>query len=587
MFAEAPVRFSLSFARAHQHLVDVEASYPAPGDTLALVMPSWSPGSYMIREYARHVEGVTAHDEHQRPLAIDKTRKDTFVVQSNNSRCVTVRYAVYGREMTVRTNFICDEFALLQTTATLLGCAAYAEQPHAVHVALPAHWGSVHCGLKSQPSETTFVAQNFDELLDSPLLAGNPRRTAFEVDGVPHALITIGGDETYDNADAAADARRIVRQNVKMWGQIPYPQYWFLNVLLGGGGGLEHRHSSVLMGPGHARASAQGRADFAGLVAHEHFHAWNIKRLRPRALGPFDYSQENYTHSLWVAEGLTAYYDDLQACRAGLVEPSAYLTRLATSIEQLDNTPGRNEVSLSRASFDAWIKLYRADENTANTSVSYYLKGSLLGFVLDAKIRQCTGDTRSLDDAMRLAYTRYSGATGFTDAEFRRTVTEVAGGDATFAAWLDVAVDTPANLDYTPALSHYGLSLQWQPVGDGRPKHRDSANVLGAHLESATGNAIVAQVRRDSGAYRAGLNVGDEVIAIGDRRVSAEQLIERLMQAAEAGRRDASLLVCRFGRLRRIPVTLSAPGPRKATLSLAAVQTDPQQRARAAWLSPH
>ena len=580
------VSYAVSFPQAAQHLVCVEATFAggtASDGTLDLFLPAWSPGSYMVRDYARHLEAVTAYNERGRALPLHKTRKDVFSIAATPGERVHVRYRVYGREMSVRTNMIDDELALLQGTATFLGCRALAAAPHEVRLTLPTRYRRALCGLpQSSDAPPIFLASSYDELVDSPILCGTPRVHRFVVANVPHELCTVGADDLFDDEKAGALAERVVAQNVALWRQIPYAQYQFYNVALGGQGGLEHRHSSVVMASPDALSSAQGRGNFAGLLAHEHFHAWNIKRLRPRALGPFDYSQENYTPSLWVAEGLTAYYDDLQACRAQATTQAEYLSRLAKSIEALEQTPGRTLAPLTQSSFDAWIKLYKRDENTDNTTVSYYLKGSLVGFVLDAELRRRSAHARSLDDVMRAAYDEYSGAHGFAEDEFRHVVARTVPGD--WKAFFAHAVDGVGELDFADALALYGLRLE-RALADGAPCHRDAAGHLGVTLDANASNAVIASVARATPASDAGLNVDDEIVAVNERRATCKDLFERL---APLSLRDAParLLVSRFGRLRSFEVKLRPATARKVVLSTDPDASGEQVRARTAWLQP-
>jgi predicted metalloprotease with PDZ domain len=315
--------------------------------------------------------------------------------------------------------------------------------------------------------------------------------------------------------------------------------------------------------------------DWLGLASHEFFHVWNVKRSRPVALGPFDYENEVYTRTLWVAEGVTAYYTDLMPCRAGVTTPEEFLKELSKMVSQVQKAPGRALCSLEQASFDAWIKLYRPDENLANTSISYYDKGGLVAWLLDVQIRERTGGKRSLDDLMRHLFTRYSGETGFTDEDVQGAAEEIAGAslDDFFRRHVRETVDP----DYGPALRHLGL--RFRPPGPGaRPEPW-----LGVVAKAEEGRLLVKTVRRDGPAREAGLSPGDEILALGGYRASADTLAARLKQYTVGDRIE--ILVARREAVRAIPLTLGAdPGDPWQ------LETDPEApveatRRRESWLT--
>lgn len=544
------IEYTLRFDSAAQHYVDIEMRLVGLASTkagaLVLSLPVWTPGSYMVREYARHIDAVHAFDAAGAPLALDKTRKNQWRVTPPTSSDVTVRYRVYGREMTVRTNWIEAEFALINGAPTFLSLPDMAHVPHKVRFVLPQAWKQVVCALQPQ-AEHAYVASHFDELVDTPWLLGNPHTQTVHVCGKEHVLASIGGGQAFDYERALADTARIIAEHHALWGQLPYDRYVFINLLTEGRGGLEHKDSSVLMASPHASGNRTDYVDWLGLVSHEFFHVWNIKRLRPAALGPFDYDNEAPTPSLWIAEGLTAYYDDLQVHRARLSTRAEYLTRLSRAIESVQQAPGRRVQTLAQSSYDAWIKFYRRDENSDNTSVSYYLKGSIVGFLLDAQLRRCTDDKANLDTLMRLAYSRFSGAAGYSEAQFRLCASEVAQND--LAAFFSRCVDSCEELDFAPALDWYGL--QFGPQQKASNPQAPPAAWIGVSTRNEGGRIFVSQVLRDTPAYRAGLNVDDEMLFWDDFRVTAPKWSERLRQSAPnkptkavISRRERQMTLC-------------------------------------------
>jgi predicted metalloprotease with PDZ domain len=594
-----PISYTLRFPAPQTHYVEVEARIPTGGrPALELMMPVWTPGSYVVREFSRNVEALAAAGSPGEALPIRKSAKNRWRIETGGRPWITVRYRVYGHEMSVRTNFIDASFALLNGAATFLTPVGELGRPHEVEVVPPAAWKSVITPLPglSGGSGHTFRAPDFDTLVDSPIYAGNPEVHEFEVAGKKHLLVDEGGEGVWNGARAAADLERLVREEIAFWGFAPYPRYIFYNLLTEEGGGLEHKDSTVLMSSRYRARTREGRIDWLGLAGHEMFHAWNVKRLRPVELGPFDYEHEVYTESLWVAEGLTSYYDDLLIARAGLMRRDDYLKRLSKQIDALEAGPGRLVQPLATASYDAWIKYYRRDENFANTGVSYYTKGAIVGFLLDAEIRRATHGKKSLDDAMRLAYQRFSGEHGYTPEALRKTFEEVAGTD--LGPFLSQAVETAQELDYRPALDWFGLRFtdykdekDEKEAGGGNggadkegaeAAPKEPAADVGVETEVEKGRLIVTVVRRGGPGYQAGINAGDEILALGDYRVTPEAWKERL-KGYRPGEKD-TLLVSRRDRLTRLPITFGEKPARKWKLEVNPKATPEQKAHLADWL---
>ncbi|MFL6258741.1 MAG: M61 family metallopeptidase [Thermoanaerobaculia bacterium] len=578
-----PISYTLRFPAPQTHYVEVEARVPTDGrPAVELMMAVWTPGSYLVREYARTVEEVSAATETGKPLPIEKSSKNRWRIETRQTPRIVVRYRVYSREMSVRNNFVDSDFALINGAATFLTLADGNRRPHEVRVELPSAWKVTASPLPPLPGggEHAYLAEDFDTLVDSPLYAGNARTYPFEAAGKSHLLVNEGEGGVWDGPRSAADAQKIVRTAIDFWGGAPYPRYVIFNLLTDNGGGLEHKNACTLMSTRWRTRTREGYLEWLGLVSHEFFHAWNGKRLRPVELGPFDYEREVYTRSLWVAEGFTSYYGGLLVRRAGFSTTKEYLQGLGKSIEALQTTPGRKVQPLEESSFDAWIKAYRPNENSGSSTVSYYTKGEIVAFLLDARIRHATGGRRSLDDAMRLAFQRYSGERGYRPEELRQTFEEVAGtglGD-----WLHKAVDTTEDLDYAEALDWYGLRFpKDEEKKDGEPKELP-AGWLGMDVSARDGRVTVTAVKRGTPAYDAGVNVGDEILAVDDYRVPPEGLEGRL-KVYRPGEK-ATLLVARRERLARLPVTFGEK-PKERWKLEARPDATPEQKAHlAAWL---
>ena len=581
-----PISYTLRLSAPQTHYVEVEALVPTDGlPEVELMMAVWTPGSYLVREYARNVEAVSAETEQGEPLLVEKTVKNRWRIATRKAPRIAVRYRVYSREMSVRTNWIDSDFAVINGAPTFLTRAGAEKRPHDVRVILPEAWKAVESPLPRIADG--FRAADFDTLVDSPLYAGNGKVYTFEAGGRPHVLLNEGEGGVWDGPRSAADAEKIAQAQIAFWGEAPYPRYVFFNLLTEAGGGLEHKDSSTLMSSRWRARTREGYLEWLSLVSHELFHAWNGKRLRPAELGPFDYENEVYTRNLWVVEGLTSYYGDLLVHRAGFSTRKQFLKSLSKSIETLETTPGRLVQPMDEASFDAWIKFYRRDENTPNSAVSYYTKGEVVAFLLDARIRRATGGKRSLDDALRLAYRRYSGERGYKTEEFRKVLEEVAG--TSLGDWLTRAVESTENLDYQEALDWYGLRFtssepeKKESEKEGGDPQELPAGWLGAEVQIQDGRLLVTQVKRDTPAYQAGVNVEDEILAIDDYRVPPDG-IENRFKAYRPGEK-ATLLVARRERLTRLPVTFGEKPKPRWKLEARPDATEEQKAHLAAWLA--
>jgi predicted metalloprotease with PDZ domain len=568
------ILYIIRFPKPSTHYIEVEAEYPTHAQSqIDLTMAVWTPGSYLVREYSRNVENVTARTAAGKAVTVSKTQKNHWRVTTGGAASVIVSYRVYCREMGVRSNWVEDAFAMLNGAPTFITLADLARRPHDVRLELPAAWKTSMTGMPPVNDATPhhYRAPDFDTLVDSPIVAGNPAVFDFEVDGKKHYLVNTPATESFDGRRAAADIRKIVEQDRKFWGALPYDKYLYLNMITESGGGLEHKNSQLIMNNRWATRTRKGYLSFLSLVSHEYFHAWNVKRLRPVELGPFDYEHEVYTKNLWISEGLTDYYGDVQLRRTGVSTEEEFLDVLSDAIEQLQTTPGRLVQPVEQASFDAWIKAYRPDENSPNVSISYYTKGEILGLVLDAKIRRATNGQKSLDDVMRLAFQRFSGEKGFTPQDFRNVTREIAGAD--FGDWFVKALETTEEVDYKEVLDWYGLRF--------KPAENTGKATLGVTTRVDGGRLVVSQVRRGSTGIDAGLNVDDEIIAIDEVRVRADQMATRLEQYQPGD--TVTLLVARREQLMRIPVKLDADPGKAWRLEVRPDATADQNARRAAW----
>ena len=398
----------VSLADAHAHLVEVETTIvsdealPSP---LVLYMPVWTPGSYLVREYARHVEGMRSPTH-----AVRKVRKNAWAVAHEGATEVTVRYRLYCNDLTVRTNHVDATHMYLNGACTFLAVEGRADVPTEVSFGSPAGW-RVATALPRAATEGAYLAKDLDTLVDSPIEIGLFRAASVTCAGVVHDFAIWPPEAITDgNVHRLLEGTKtIVEAEANLvGGALPHHGYTFiLHLSSRGRGGLEHRDSTTLLAPPAAFDTRDGFLDLLSLVAHEYFHLWNVKRLRPAGLHPYRYEEENYTRLLWWFEGATSYFDWRVLRLAKLCTETEYLDHLASELGYLEQTPGRLVHSLEDASFDAWIKLYRPDENSPNSTVSYYRKGELVCALLDLEMRARTGGARSLDDVLRHLWATY------------------------------------------------------------------------------------------------------------------------------------------------------------------------------------
>jgi predicted metalloprotease with PDZ domain len=581
------LRYALRLDHPSRHVVDIELAFPVAAATTELTLPAWSPGSYLIRDYARFVRDLGVTGDDGAPRTVVKRDKATWSVDSRGARELRVRYAVYGHDLTVRTNHIDADHAFLHGPATFLVPGHLRAAPIELELAIPEGWTPI-TGLAwsapgtDLPRPYRFTAANIDELYDQPIHAGAVRTYA-----VPAKLpvrLAIWGERApggvFDEPRLAADLGAIVDDHIARFGAIPCEHYTFVVMLAHDAyGGLEHRASSINLYHPHFAASRKHYEGLLELLSHELFHAWNGKRIAPRPLLEFDYTREAYTPCLWLMEGLTSHYDRFALRTSGRVTAKSFLEKVLDDWARLMATPGRRRHSLEASSFDAWIKLYKPDESNVNTTVSYYLKGGLAMFALDLQIRRRTEGARSLDDVLRLIWQRY-GAIGEPHPDDLQPVFEEASGLA-LADVFDREIRGTEDPALAEELRHVGLELRASAdpaqVADG-----SAAVWLGATI----GGSKVTAVFDDGPAAAAGLSPGDEIIAIDGFRVTSEGELRSIAGTRKPG--DAvELAVFRRARLIRITVRLgAAPATRYEIAGVA--EPGPAAARYQAWLGePH
>ncbi len=566
----------LAIPAPQTHVVEVETVL-AGGlpDELVLFMPVWAPGSYLVREYARPVEGVAV----EAPARVPQIRKNAWRIEARGAARVVVRYRVYANELTVRTSPVDETQAFLVGAGIFLGVEGHLDAGARVELDAPAAW-RVATSLKFV--DGAFHATDFDTLVDSPIELGTHREERFDVLGVPHRYSIWPADGVPERkvAQLVTDTTAILAREAALFGgAFPYDAYeLLLHLSPRARGGLEHRASAALIAAPAAFTSRAGYLDVLSLVAHEVFHAWNVKRIRPAGLTPYRYEEECYTRLLWWFEGATSYYDWRVLALAGVCTVEEYLDHLAGELAYLDATPGRLVQALEETSFDAWIKLYRPDENSTNSTVSYYRKGEVVCALLDLEMRARTGGRKTLDHVVAHLWTEYGVRARPVPEDGMQAIFEhVAGvpmGDL-FDAWIRSA----AEVDPAAALARVGLVVE-------RSSRAEAPGCsLGVRVRMDGSRAFVASVTRGSAAARGGIDAGDELLGVGGARV--EGGVDATLRGRVQGD-VVEVLVSRDGRILTRRVTLDAA--RLDVVKLVASRDAPPaaRTALQAWLgAPH
>jgi len=447
--AAQQVTYRLRIADAAERTAAVTATFPSAGkDTLELFLPVWSPGFYRVENYHEQVLAFAAHDAAGKALAIDQPKANRWRITTGGATEVVASYSLRCTRGSVTGNQIAPGFAVFCGPATFVGEVGAPARPHTVHVELPDGWKDAVSGLPPATGGTahSFLARDYDWLLDSPLVLGNVATTAFDVLGARHAWAEFGDKGEWDTALLVQKLQPVAAELCRTFGAVPFPRYVFLAGFRNANGGLEHLDSTLLSV---SRRQQPGDPGFLSFVAHEYAHAFNVKRLRPVELGPFDYESPPNTPSLWISEGLTTWFGDLALARAAAIAPATWLGLVSGHVRSLQGAAGRKRQTLADASLAVWNGSVSGTGGDPRTTISYYTKGPVVGFVLEARLRVASGGAAGLDEVMRRAYAKY------TPAQFEAIAAEVAGSDQ--RAFFDRALRSCEELDYAEALAWFGL----------------------------------------------------------------------------------------------------------------------------------
>ena len=584
-YAQSEISYNVSFPEAQAHYVDIEMNIKGiKTDFIDVRMPVWTPGSYLVREFAKNVESLSAKNVSGSSLSASKITKNTWRITNTKNQNININYRVYAFELSVRTSFVDASHAFLSPSGLLMYPEGMIKSPSTVTIKPYKNWEKISTGLDPvKGKNNTFYAPDYDILYDSPLEVGNHDTFDFMAAGVKHEVAMYGGGN-YKKADLVEDMKKIIETETDIFEENPNKRYVFIiHNTSAGGGGLEHLNSTVLGAVRLGYAEEDQYKSFLGLVAHEYFHLWNVKRLRPQALGPFDYSNENYTSNLWIAEGFTAYFDNLILRRAGIYSPERYIASLVSDINTVVNQPGNGVQPVSDASFDAWIKYYRPNENSKNSTISYYDKGALIGMILDLEILNATKGTKRLDDVMKAMYDEYykNKKRGYTDAEFKAMAEKIAGKslDDIYRKY----INGTEPISFNSYLGYAGLYLVNEYEGKENPS-------LGVATAVKDGKVIITAVQRGSAAWNDGLNVNDELIAINDYRITGatdtkgvSDLVKNI-SSKKVGEKIKAI-ISRDGIIKTVDITIARAVAGKYSIEIDKSATDEQLAIRKIWLS--
>ncbi len=549
--AAEPVAYTLTPGASNSHLIEVTVSHApdARDKTVDFAIPAWRPGRYLLQNYARNIQEFGAFDDTGAPLDFEKIDKNTWRVTRGKAKRISVKYKYYANVLDAGSTLWNEDELYWNGTNLLMYVVGHKELPGRISINVPAGWKYAY-GLKKVADPFVFEAPDYDTLADAPAIF-SPTLTdiPFEHAGTKYHL-AIQGPVDYAKDKLAENVRKIVAEAVKMFGgTAPFDEYWFVCHSIPGGRyhGVEHLNSTSLTFPAATFDDATALNRFYALASHEFFHVWNVKRIRPAVLGPFDYSREVFTRNLWVAEGITSYYDDLICKRAGIYSQKDYLTALSGGINTQQRTPGRKVTSAAQASFDGWL----TPDDSRNVVTDFYTKGSLLGLMLDMDIRRKTNNAKSLDDVMRYLNDTYAKkGVGYPEDGIQKAVETITGAD--YKDFFNRYVYGLEELPYADYLNVVGLELA-EVRTPGKP-----AVSLGVELSGDEKQTVLSNVIPGEAAFKAGLDKGDILVAFDGEQANTATL-PRLLRNRKPGE-TVKIHVMRRAKLREFSLTLQDGG---------------------------
>lgn len=549
--AQKQLSYVLNIAEPHTHYIEVTMNLKnIVKDSIDIKMPVWAPGSYLVREFSRNIEQLNASSNNM-PLNVIKVSKNTWRIASNNANQISIKYLVYANEISVRTSFVDEEHAAILPSSVFMYVDGLMELPATIEINAPKQWKKITTALDAEKlNPFRLQSPNYDILADSPIEIGNHETFTFKAGEIEHTF-AIKGESNGNYPKMIADMQKIVNEEVKIFGEHPCNKYVIIqhnsDVLYGG---LEHLNSTSLIYPRLDFEPFDKYIKWAGLFAHEYFHLWNVKRIRPIELGPFNYDQENYTQLLWVMEGVTSYYDDYILRRTNIISQEKFLDIVVDNINSIENKKGNKIQPVSESSYDAWIKYYRPNENTDNSTISYYVKGAVLATLLDVEILANTKGNKNFDNVLQILYSDFykKKKRGFSNNEFKKVVESVAG--TKFDDFWNKYVNGTEKINYNEFFQKIGIKLV--NINGITP-----AINLGITTQTLNGKFTIKNIKNGFCAYECGLNANDELLAIDNFRINTDAEIDLIINRKKIGD-NIQVLVSRNGTIKTINVKLAA-----------------------------
>lgn len=545
---DVSILYTLSVKNPANHYFDIGIIFKglkAEDKTIDLVLPVWRPGRYLIFDFASGVQDFSAFDSKGSKLKWHKTDKTTWQLETASNSEIRIAYRVYADEFQTRTRGLDDTHGFVNGTAVFMFSPKYRGNPLELQVEKYDNW-HVTTGLENSEGDPyRFIAPNYDYFSDCPLEFGTQKDIEFDVEGKKH-IISFYGAANYNEQRMINDFTRIIRENYRFWGKIPYERYVFIvHCTPVSGGGTEHINSTVVGVKPAAFETEDGYESFLRLISHEFFHTWNVKQLKPKGLTPFDFTKENYTSELWIAEGGTSYYDGLILVRTGQMKKEEFYKEIKRGVEDERRRPGNRVQSVAESSFDAWVKFWRRTPNAFNSESDYYAKGSYVCLVLDLEIRNASEGKYSLDDVFKAMYERFPlDVKGYTNDDFRKVCEEFAGKK--LSGFFDDYVTGTKPIEWERFLGYAGLEL--------RSDDSTIVPVVGLITSKKGDKILVEQVLTGSSGEKAGIMSGDEIIAFNGSRLSYEEMENRIKELKTGDR--VKLTAFRNDRMMEFSLTL-------------------------------
>lgn len=576
---EVKIEYHLAMPKPSNHLFEVEMNFrnlSSEEETLDLKLPVWRPGRYLIFDFASGVQEFSVTDRKGNPVKWEKTDKSTWRISKGDVSSFRVKYKVYANEFDLRTRGLDAEHAFIDGTSVFMYTDEYKQNAVTLRVTPYIDWHVTTSldNIKGDPF--MFSSANYDEFVDSPLMIGDQKDFDFFVRGKRHTF-SINGDVKFDQDSLTAELTKIIEKEFDFWGNIPYNRYVFLVDALGSGtGGTEHLNSCALGIKPASLETPEGRKGFWTLISHEFFHTWNVKRFRPAGMTPYDYSKENYTSELWIAEGGTSYYERIIVLRTGQYAVNDFLENIANAVKYDRRRPGNRIQSLAESSFDAWIKFWRRTENKLNSETDYYYKGSYVSMLLDLLIRERSQNKHSLDDVFKSMFPAFPrDKKGYTNEDFRKYCEKFAG--SSLKQFFDDYVYGTKEINWEEYLGYAGLEL----------KIKDTllTPVIGIGTQERDGKTFVTEVVSGSSADSAGLEIGDQITALNDSTgtITSYPEIQKKISASRSGD-TIKLTITRYDKPKEVELILQAPKSPEYYVEKAANPTPLQKEIYESWL---